>query len=100
MCGLFQGLCIAKDKGIKDIIILGDSLITISYLTNEGNSKDNYLSQILHRIRGLAKFFHSRDFYHILRINNVEIDLEANKACSMEEAKLESNDITSFCPIP
>lgn len=32
MYGLLQGLRIAEDKGIKYIIILGDSLITIQYV--------------------------------------------------------------------
>lgn len=41
MYGHFQGLHIVKDKGIKDIIILRDSLITIHYLIKEGNPNDN-----------------------------------------------------------
>ena len=99
MYGFLQGLHIAKDKGIKYIIILRDLLITIHYLIKKGNPKNNSLALVLQRIRGMVESFHSKESYHILR-NNMDVDSQANKACSMEETKLEINDSGYFCPIP
>jgi len=47
MYGFLQGLSIAKDKGLEDIISLGYSLLTIQYLNSENNSKDNSLTLVL-----------------------------------------------------
>ena len=88
MYGLLQGLCIAKDKGIKYIIILGVSLITIHHLIKEGRPKENYLSLVLKSIRGFLASFHSKEFYHILIINNPDFDLQEYKDYSLEETKL------------
>jgi len=100
MYGLFQGLRIAKGKGIKDIILLWDTLITIQNLIKDGIPKDNSLALVLQRIKGLMKIFHSKELYHVLRIHNAEVDIQENRACPFEETKLEINDSNYFCPIP
>lgn len=91
--GLLQGLNIAKYKGIKDIIILEDSLIIILYLSKPRNPNDNSLSQILTQIFFLANSFISKEYYHILIGNNLEVDFEDNY-CSVFFSKMyEKNPI-------
>jgi len=75
MYGRLQGLYITKDRGVEDIIIFADSLLIIQYLKNENSLKDNSLAMVLQRIRSIVVLFHSRRFYHILRNNNVDVDL-------------------------
>jgi len=57
MYGLFQGLCIGKDKGITHIVILGDSLVLIQYLIKKISPRDNSLAQVLGRIKSLLDSF-------------------------------------------
>lgn len=100
MYGLLQGFHIAKDKGLQDIIVLGDLLVTIQYLIKEGRLKENYLVLILQIIRDLITYFHSKGFFQVLRINNMDVDLQENRGFSMGETKLEINDSNYSCPIP
>lgn len=100
--GLFHGRSIAKNKGVKDIIILGDSHIYPIISPNLAiQRKIPYsLSQISDKIKSLASFFHSKDFFHILRSNNLEVDKETNKACTLGEAILDINGTLEFNLIP
>jgi len=47
MCGLLQGLYIAKGKGVEDLIMLGDSLITIHHMNPNNLPKDNSLAKFI-----------------------------------------------------
>jgi len=82
--GILQGLIIAKDRVVGDIIILGYPMITIQYIIKGNRPKENHLSRSLQRIRTLMENFHSRNFFHIIRSNNMEVDMMENLACSLE----------------
>lgn len=80
--------------------VRGSVITKLSNLIKEGNPKDNSLALVLQKIKGLMKYLCYKELYHIPRIHNVEADVQANRACSLEDTKLEINDSSFFFPIP
>ena len=77
-CGLYQGLRIARTKGIAKLLVFGDSRLLIQAITNKKRPSHLQLAQILQRIRLLCKNFQSISFFHILRNLNSMADKAAN----------------------
>ena len=97
---LWQGLLIAKNKGITRLHVLGDSRIVIQAMV-EGNLPNNlHLRHLLSKIRCLARSFHKAGFFHVLRAQNKEADLAANLGSMLSPCSLQFNKNLDFCPLP
>ena len=97
---LWQGLVIAKNKGITRLNVLGDSRIVIQAMV-EGNLPNHlHLRQLLSKIHSLARSFHKAEFYHVLRIHNKEVDLVANLGSMLSPGSLQINGSHEFFPLP
>ena len=77
-CGLYQGLRIAKTKGIAKLLVFRDSRLLIHAITKKKRPSNLQLAQIMQRIQLLCKNFHSISFFHILRNLNAVADEAAN----------------------
>ena len=89
---LMKGLEIARSCRIEELAVFGDSLM----VTREGRKlSKNYksLSIKLHYIlKCLGSEFKSLKFFHILRANNKQEDLMANKGVLLECGVLVCNE--------
>ena len=77
---LLQGINKAKANGILDVSIIGDSQSIIKVLVEDSLPADIRLARVISRIRILVKSLQTASFLHVLRENNKEVDLEANRA--------------------
>ena len=92
---------IAKQIGIKEIQILGDSEVLIKLLNSNLQFNKPSLDKILQRIQNFMKDFEKVSSFHILRELNKQADLMANKTCLLPLGSFSSNgDSCIMQPIP
>ena len=97
---LWQGLTIAVELGISELIVIGDSRVIIHALAKNVLPTHMALRHLIRKIVAQASLFKKLDFYHVLRENNSHADLEANKGVSLSPGELILNDQGSYCPPP
>lgn len=85
---LFQGLKQAKDLGIKEVIIIGDSQSIIKTMVENSVPSDFRFARVVARIKTLVNSFQSIKFFHVLRENNKDADSEANKVVHLSTGSL------------
>ena len=92
---------IARQIGIKEIQILGDSEVLIKLLNSNLQFNKPSLDKILQRIQNVMKDFEKVSSFHILRELNKQVDLMANKARLLPLGRFSSNGDTCIMqPIP
>lgn len=97
---LFQGLKLLLKLGIKEAIIFGDSEVIIKTMVTNPSPRDLRLARLIQRIKSMAKLFQNLRYYHVLRDNNKEADLEANKVAQLMDGAMKSNEEETWVPIP
>ena len=97
---LWQGLIIAEDLGITELIVIGDSRVVIRALAENLLPTQLGLRHLLHKIMAQASLFTKIDFYHVLQENNPHADLEANKGAALSPGELILNTNESYFPTP
>ena len=97
---LWQGLRIATELGISNLIVIGDSRVVIRALAEKILPIDLGLRQLLRKIMKQASLFNNIDFYHILQANNPHADLEANKGEYLSPEELIFNEKGVYFPPP
>lgn len=90
--GLLLGTSIAKNYGLRNLLILGDSAIIIAALTTGKDFRQIALNNIKARIMGNIRSLGNVTFKHVLRINNKEADNHANKASNRQKREVKEND--------
>ena len=90
----------AKNLGIKDLVVVGDSQSIIQCLVNGVDPKDIRFARLIKRITAISKTLQKVTFFHVLRNNNKEVDLEANKAALLPAGSLLNNGHEEWAPIP
>jgi ribonuclease HI len=76
--GLIIGLTTAKNMGIKNLNVEGDSLLVIKQMRGEYNVKSNNLLELYQQAKELANQFEYIEFNHIYRNNNKRADELSN----------------------
>eukprot|EP00253_Pinus_taeda_P032878 PITA_32878 len=71
---LLLGTSIAKNLGIQNLLVMGDSAIIIAAMNSGNDFKQIALNRIKGRIMDQVRCFNKVTFKHILRGNNVEAD--------------------------
>ena len=97
---LLQGLMQVKNLGIKDLVVVGDSQSIIKCLVNGAEPKDINFSRLIKRINAISKTLQKVTFFHVLRENNKDADLEANKVALLPAGSLLQNGHEDWAPIP
>ena len=77
---LFQGLKMLKVLNIREANVIGDSQVIINTMVTHSKPTDLRLARLIYRITDVGDSFQNLNFYHVLRANNKEADIEANKA--------------------
>ena len=97
---LLQDLKQAKAFGLSDDNIIGDSQSIIKVLLEDSSPADLRLARVISRIRILVKSFQNANFIHVLRGNNKDADLEANRAVPLPAGSLLKDGIVEWDSIP
>jgi ribonuclease HI len=97
--GLLKACLIAREKGVKDLQVFGDSEIIIKKLNMEAQFSNASLNKTLVRLKRVLLDFDSCKFYHILRKSNSEADQMENKGNTLMKGLLIVNN-ESFVQIP
>ena len=97
---LLQGLKQAKVSGLSDVNIIGDSQSIIKVLLEVSSPTDLRLARVISRIIILVKSFQTANFLHVLRGNNKDVDLEANRAVPLPTGSLLKDRIEEWDSIP
>ena len=92
LLSLLKACQIAREKGIKDSQIFGDSEILIKKLIAGELFRNAGLNRTLERLKRVLSSFASYKFYHILRTSNSEVDLMANKESALNRGWLFINE--------
>lgn len=96
---LFQGIKMLKTLGFTEAIVLGDSQVIINAMVSKTNLVDIWLARTISRIKGMIKSL-KLEFFHVLRNNNKEVDVEANKAAQLDAGTFLRDSEVSWDPIP
>lgn len=76
--GMIIGIQAAKELGIHNIIIKGDSNLVIQQMNGHFNVKAPHLLKLYNQARNILPFFHSVQFIHVYRHLNTRADELAN----------------------
>jgi ribonuclease HI len=99
LLGLTKACLIAREEGIKDLQVFGDSEIIIKNLISKSRFSNSSLNKTLDRLNRVLLGFNSCKFYHVLRLSNREADQLANKGSTLMKGLLMVNN-ESFFQIP
>ena len=99
-CGLYQGLRIARTKGIAKLIVFSDSCLLIQAIIKKKCPTQLQLAQIFHKIRLLCNSFHSIRFFHVLRGLNSLADSAANEGTLLGRGNLHMDGVETRWDIP
>ena len=97
---LLQGLKILHQLNIKEAKIIGDSQTIIKMLVENTSPKDIRLLRLMMRIKQITNSFHKVSFFHVMRNNNKDVDMEANRAARLPAGTLVWNEKESWDLIP
>jgi len=97
--GLLKACLIARDKGVKDLQVFGDSEIIIKNLNLETLFSNASVNKILDRLKRVLLEFDTCKIYHILRKSNSDADQMANKRSTIMKGLLIVNN-ESFVQMP
>ena len=88
---LWQGLRIAKNQGITELTVLGDSRIIIQAMNKNLIPNQMHLKRLIHKIKVLALTFSKIKFFHVLRENNKDVDQAAKLGSSLSPGEIKLN---------
>ena len=97
---LFQGLKLLKSLNIREENVLGNSQIIINAIVSNYSPLDLRLARLITRIKDLGNSFQKLNFFHVLRINNKDADLEANQAVLLSAVDMMRDGEETWEPIP
>ena len=97
---LFQGLKQLKDLDINEVNVFGDSQSIIKSIVNNSASSNLRFARLISRIKVSTKSFQKLSFFHVLRENNKDADLEANKSALLSIVYLLRDRDEAWDPVP
>jgi ribonuclease HI len=72
--GLVTNLQLAKDLGIRRLLIRGDSQLVAKQVQKEYNCNNNKMAEYLAKVRRMEKFFNGFEIRYVPRLNNHDVD--------------------------
>jgi ribonuclease HI len=72
--GLVTGLRLAKDLGIRRLLIRGDSQLVAKQVQKEYNCNNDKMAEYLAEVRRLEKFFDGFEVRYVPRLDNRDAD--------------------------
>jgi ribonuclease HI len=96
LLGITKACLLAREKGVKDLQVFGDSEVIIRKLNMNTRFNNASLNKILERLKRVVSDFNTCKFYHILRELNNEADTMANKGSALVKGLLIVNNERYF----
>lgn len=93
LLSLLKSCQIAREKGVKDIQIFGDSEILVKKLNYGELFRNADLNRNLERLKRVLTYFTTYKIYHILRTSNSEADSMANRGSVLDRGWLHINEV-------
>ena len=90
---LIKGLELARDMGIEEMSVIGDSLIFTGEARNISRNWKSPSSKMHHLLFCLAKEFKWINFVHVPRIQNHKAYIMANKGVGLRCGVLEKDNV-------
>ena len=90
---LIKGLELARDMGIEEMSVIGDSLIFIREARNISRDQKIPSSKMHHILYCLVKEFQTITFLHVLRGQNHQVDNMDNKRVGLRCIVLEKDNV-------
>lgn len=78
--GLILGLQQAKELGIKNLLVEGDSLLVINHMNETYKCRSDNLIELYQKAKELESYFNSIKYEHVLRNKNKRADELSNVA--------------------
>jgi hypothetical protein len=97
---LWQGIRLAKVKGLHKLIILGDSMLVIETLINQANFGYKPFPRVISWALSLLTGFDDYSFYHIKHELNNKADHWEKYGSILGEGELDLNGERGFLRIP
>ena len=89
---LIKGLEIANNDGMEELAVYDDSLMVIREARLLYKKMKGLITKMHHILIYLGREFKSIKFFHILRTNNKQVDLMANRGVSLDYGELVCNE--------
>lgn len=90
--GLLKACQLAQRNIGENLQIFEDSEILIKTLNKGDQLNSSALNKTLERIRKLTQNFSSCSFYHVLRAQNKEANINAKKGCPLTQGMMVKNE--------
>ena len=97
---LFQGLKFLKGLNIREANVFGESQVIINTIVTNSLPLDFRIARLISRIKYLGDSFQNLNFFHMLRFNNKDADLEANKETLLSAGVMLRDGEETWDPIP
>ena len=97
---LLQGLSIAKNRRITNLIVLGDSRIVIQALADNSLPNQMHLRRMIKKIKVLSHSLCKIEVFHVLQKHNSEADQANDTGSTLNFNSLLINGVSSYCPLP
>jgi ribonuclease HI len=97
---LYEGTMHALLKGIRRIIICGDSMILIRAIIKQNIAGSNIYKGVLTRIQALLHQFKRYTMFHIKRELNTDADQLAKEGTTLRKGEMKVNGDLKPRPIP
>ena len=84
MLALIKGLELARNLDIEDLVIRGDSMMFIMEERNLLKNRKKPATKTHHILKCMVDEYKAIKFLHLLRANNQQVDIMANKGVDLE----------------
>jgi ribonuclease HI len=85
---LWKGVWNMMNKGVKKMLVVGDSMIVIQQMISKPLPKEPHLYIMIDRTQKLLEGFEAVQFFHTLQGLNSLANAMANKACTLSIGKV------------
>jgi hypothetical protein len=88
---LCQGLCLLKNKGTRNFVVVSDSLVIIKYMNYHIILHGICLGQLIFKSQSVVDSDEIIDFHEVLRTHNTLVDEKENETIALEPKYIRIN---------
>ena len=81
---LIKGLDLARNDGIEELVVFGDSSMVIGKAWKLMRNRKNPVTKTHHLLKCIVNDYKAINFLHVLRENNKQADIMANKGVGLD----------------
>ena len=81
---LIKGLELERNIGIEELVVFGDSMTVVKEAKNLMKKRKNLVTKTHHILKCMVNKYKAINFLHLLRANNQQADIMANKGVDLD----------------